>query len=73
VGHGHQAYVHKIVTGRQSGFQQLRRQEGSRVPEPGGERARPDREQPRVHQLSYAYGLAVARDAGRNDFEHIVR
>ena len=46
---GHQAYVHKILTGRQSQFSdaaQGRRPVG--LPVPGGVRARLDREQPRL-------------------------
>src|SRR6478752_7401033 len=70
---GHQAYVHKIVTGRQAGFAQLR--------QAGGLSGYPSREES-VHDfvenshastsLSYAYGLAVARDAGANDHRHVV-
>ena len=46
---GHQAYVHKLVTGRQDGFSRLR-QGGGHVglPVPGRVGARPGREQPRV-------------------------
>ena len=62
---GHQAYIHKIVTGRQAGFDQLR--------QAGGLSGYPSREESphdfveNSHAstiLSYAYGLAVARDAG---------
>ena len=70
---GHQAYVHKIVTGRQAGFHELR--------QAGGLSGYPSREES-AHDLvenshastslSYAYGLAVARDAGTNDLRHIV-
>ena len=71
---GHQAYVHKIVTGRQSGFARLRRADGLS--------GYPSREES-VHDvienshastvLSYAYGLAVARDAGVDrSHRHIV-
>ncbi len=70
---GHQAYVHKIVTGRQNGFEQLR--------QAGGLSGYPSREES-VHDLvenshastilSYAYGLAVARDAGTDPHRHIV-
>ncbi len=70
---GHQAYVHKIVTGRQSQFEQLRQQ--------GGLSGYPSREES-VHDhienshastvLSYAYGMAVARDAGTDPHRHIV-
>lgn len=70
---GHQAYVHKILTGRQSGFGKLRQH--------GGISGYPSREESRhdfienSHAstvLSYAHGLAVARDAGVNNFRHIV-
>lgn len=70
---GHQAYAHKIVTGRQAGFEQLRKA--------GGMSGYPSREES-PHDLvenshastilSYAYGLAVARDAGANQHRHIV-
>jgi len=70
---GHNAYVHKIVTGRQSGFAQLR--------QAGGLSGYPSREESRHDYvenshastiLSYAYGMAVARDAGVDDHRHIV-
>ena len=70
---GHQAYVHKIVTGRQSQFDQLR--------QAGGLSGYPSREESphdfveNSHAstiLSYAYGLAVARDAGTDRHRHIV-
>lgn len=70
---GHQAYVHKIVTGRQDRFDQLR--------QAGGLSGYPSREESKhdfvenSHAstiLSYAYGLAVARDAGTDDHRHIV-
>jgi len=70
---GHQAYVHKIVTGRQAGFEQLR--------QAGGMSGYPNREESphdyieNSHAstvLSYAYGLAVARDAGTDPHRHIV-
>ena len=70
---GHQAYVHKILTGRQAGFEKLRQS--------GGISGYPSREESRhdfienSHAstvLSYAHGLALARDAGRNDHRHIV-
>jgi 1-deoxy-D-xylulose-5-phosphate synthase len=70
---GHQAYVHKIVTGRQVEFEQLR--------QAGGLSGYPSREES-AHDfienshastvLSYAYGLAVGRDLGSNGFQHIV-
>jgi 1-deoxy-D-xylulose-5-phosphate synthase len=62
---GHQAYVHKIVTGRRQGFEHLR--------QAGGLSGYPSREESphdfveNSHAstiLSYAYGLAAARDAG---------
>jgi 1-deoxy-D-xylulose-5-phosphate synthase len=70
---GHQAYVHKILTGRQAGFEQLR--------QAGGMSGYPNREESghdfieNSHAstvLSYAYGLAVGRDLGTNGFRHIV-
>ncbi|MGA0878013.1 MAG: 1-deoxy-D-xylulose-5-phosphate synthase [Ilumatobacteraceae bacterium] len=70
---GHQAYVHKIVTGRATGFEHLR--------QAGGLSGYPSREESEhdfienSHAstvLSYAYGLAIARDQGRNDHRHIV-
>jgi 1-deoxy-D-xylulose-5-phosphate synthase len=70
---GHQAYVHKIVTGRQAGFADLR--------QAGGLSGYPSREESRHDYvenshastiLSYAYGLACARDAGFDDHRHVV-
>ena len=70
---GHQAYVHKIVTGRQAGFDSLRQANGLS--------GYPNREES-VHDvienshastvLSYAYGLAVARTLGTDSHRHIV-
>src|SRR5215213_6898172 len=69
---GHQAYVHKIVTGRQAGFEQLR--------QAGGLSGYPSREESRHDYvenshastvLSYAYGMAVARDSGVDARRHI--
>ena len=71
---GHQAYIHKIVTGRRAGFNKLRQADGIS--------GYPSREES-IHDfienshastvLSYAYGLAVARDAGQTpDRRHIV-
>jgi len=70
---GHQAYIHKIVTGRQPRFDQLR--------QAGGLSGYPCREES-AHDfvenshastiLSYAYGMAVARDAGTDPRRHIV-
>ena len=71
---GHQAYVHKIVTGRQHGFEQLRQPNGL-----SGYPSREESEHDFVENshastiLSYAYGLAVARDAGTDgDRRHVV-
>ena len=71
---GHQAYVHKIVTGRQSGFEQLRQSNGL-----SGYPSREESPHDFVENshastiLSYAYGLAIARDAGTDaDRRHIV-
>jgi 1-deoxy-D-xylulose-5-phosphate synthase len=70
---GHQAYVHKILTGRRKQFAQLR--------QAGGMSGYPSREESRhdfvenSHAstvLSYAYGMAVARDAGVDARRHIV-
>ena len=70
---GHQAYVHKIVTGRQSGFETLR--------QAGGLSGYPNREESQHDYienshastvLSYAYGMAVARELGVDHHRHIV-
>ncbi len=70
---GHQAYVHKIVTGRQDDFARLR--------QGGGLSGYPNRNESEhdwienSHAstvLSYAYGLAVARDTGHDPRRHIV-
>ena len=70
---GHQAYVHKILTGRRSGFARLRQQDGISG-YPNREESRHDfiENSHASTVLSYAHGLAVARDAGTNDFRHIV-
>ena len=71
---GHQAYIHKIVTGRRPGFNQLRQANGLS--------GYPSREES-IHDfvenshastsLSYAYGLAVARDSGlTTDRRHVI-
>ena len=59
---GHQAYVHKIVTGRQAGFERLRQAEGLSG-YPSREESRHDyiENSHASTVLSYAYGLAVAR------------
>ena len=70
---GHQAYIHKIITGRRSGFEQLR-QEGGLSGYPSREESRHDHIE-NSHAstvLSYAYGMAVARDSGFDDHRHIV-
>ena len=71
---GHQAYVHKIITGRRAGFDQLRQAGGL-----SGYPSRAESEHDFVENshastiLSYAYGLAVARDSGVDpDRRHIV-
>src|SRR4029079_14479591 len=70
---GHQAYVHKLVTGRRAGFADLR-QAGRLSGYPSREESRHDYVE-NSHAstiLSYAYGLAAARDAGRDPHRHIV-
>src|SRR5215207_5191730 len=71
---GHQAYVHKIVTGRRQQFEQLRQANGL-----SGYPSREESQHDFVENshastiLSYAYGLAVARDAGTDpERRHIV-
>ncbi len=70
---GHQAYIHKIVTGRQKQFEQLRQQGGL-----SGYPCREESEHDYVENshastiLSYAYGMAVARDLGADHHRHIV-
>jgi 1-deoxy-D-xylulose-5-phosphate synthase len=70
---GHQAYIHKIVTGRQSEFGQLRQADGL-----SGYPCRAESEHDFIENshastvLSYAYGMAVARDLGVDDHRHIV-
>ena len=60
---GHQAYVHKLVTGRREGFERLRQAGGL-----SGYPSRAESEHDVVENshastaLSYAHGLAVARD-----------
>ena len=61
---GHQAYVHKIVTGRRADFDTLRQRGGCPISQSRRERARLDRELPRQHgPLAYADGLAKAWEA----------
>jgi 1-deoxy-D-xylulose-5-phosphate synthase len=70
---GHQAYIHKIVTGRQQQFDQLRQQGGL-----SGYPSREESEHDYIENshastvLSYAYGMAVARDLGTDPHRHIV-
>ena len=71
---GHQAYIHKIVTGRRQGFEQLRQANGL-----SGYPSREESPHDFVENshastiLSYAYGLAAARDAGTDgNRRHIV-
>jgi 1-deoxy-D-xylulose-5-phosphate synthase len=70
---GHQAYVHKIVTGRQAQFEGLRQAGGL-----SGYPSREESEHDHVENshastsLSYAYGMAVARDLGVDPHRHIV-
>ena len=70
---GHQAYVHKILTGRASGFAKLRQKDGISG-YPSREESRHDfiENSHASTVLSYAHGLAVARDAKVNDHRHIV-
>lgn len=70
---GHQAYVHKIVTGRQSQFETLRQAGGM-----SGYPSREESEHDLIENshastvLSYADGLAAARDLGTSDRRHVV-
>ncbi|MSZ61173.1 MAG: 1-deoxy-D-xylulose-5-phosphate synthase, partial [Actinobacteria bacterium] len=70
---GHQAYVHKILTGRKAGFASLRQQDGISG-YPNREESRHDfiENSHASTVLSYAHGLAVARDAGVAPHRHIV-
>ncbi|MEN9506057.1 MAG: 1-deoxy-D-xylulose-5-phosphate synthase [Actinomycetota bacterium] len=70
---GHQAYVHKIVTGRQAGFESLRQANGLSG-YPSREESRHDliENSHASTVLSYAYGMAIARDAGVDPHRHIV-
>jgi len=71
---GHQAYVHKLVTGRREGFARLRQAGGL-----SGYPSRAESEHDLVENshastaLSYAYGVAVARDASASERDaHVV-
>lgn len=70
---GHQAYVHKIVTGRRARFEQLRQEDGLSG-YPSREESRHDyiENSHASTVLSYAYGMAIARDRGVDDHRHIV-
>jgi len=70
---GHQAYVHKILTGRRAGFMRLRQRDGLSG-YPSREESRHDfiENSHASTVLSYAHGLAVARDAGAAKHRHIV-
>ena len=72
---GHQAYVHKIVTGRRDGFAHLR-QEGGLSGYPSSAESEHDiiENSHASTVLSYAYGLATARelDATKDDLGRIV-
>jgi 1-deoxy-D-xylulose-5-phosphate synthase len=70
---GHQAYIHKIVTGRQQQFEQ-RRQQGGLSGYPSREESEHDyiENSHASTVLSYAYGMAVARDLGTDPHRHIV-
>jgi 1-deoxy-D-xylulose-5-phosphate synthase len=69
---GHQAYVHKLLTGRQAGFAGLRQRGGL-----SGYPSRSESSHDLVENshastgLSYAYGLAAARHRARNP-HHVV-
>jgi 1-deoxy-D-xylulose-5-phosphate synthase len=70
---GHQAYVHKIVTGRSAGFSQLRQADGL-----SGYPSREESKHDYIENshastvLSYAYGMSVAREIGVDKHRHIV-
>ena len=70
---GHQAYVHKIVTGRREGFDQLRQAGGM-----SGYPSRDESEHDWIENshastiLSYAHGLAVAEASEQGDGRRIV-
>ena len=70
---GHQAYVHKIVTGRAAGFAQLRQADGL-----SGYPSREESKHDYIENshastvLSYAYGMSVARQAGVDKHRHII-
>ncbi|PIE34494.1 MAG: 1-deoxy-D-xylulose-5-phosphate synthase [Ilumatobacter coccineus] len=71
---GHQAYVHKIVTGRRREFAELLRQSGGLSGYPSREESPHDlvENSHASTALSYAYGLAAGREAGTSNHRHIV-
>src|SRR6476469_2994955 len=70
---GHQAYVHKIVTGRSADFGKLRQEDGLSGYPSRSESVHDFIENSHASTvLSYAHGLAVARDAGADIRRHIV-
>jgi 1-deoxy-D-xylulose-5-phosphate synthase len=70
---GHQAYVHKIVTGRRAGFEQLRKADGM-----SGYPSRAESEHDWIENshastvLSYAYGLATAEQSALGHRRRVV-
>ncbi len=70
---GHQAYVHKIVTGRRAGFEQLRKADGM-----SGYPSRDESEHDWIENshastvLSYAYGLATAEQSAGGHGRRVV-
>ena len=69
---GHQAYAHKLVTGRREGFARLRHAGGvSGYPSRGESEHDVIENSHASTSLSYAYGLAVGRDADGSD-RHVV-
>ena len=70
---GHQAYVHKILTGRRDGFAQLRKEGGI-----SGYPNRAESEHDVIENshastvLSYAHGIATARDMRDEETGHVV-
>ena len=70
---GHQAYVHKILTGRLKDFDRLR-QEGGLSGYPSRAESPHDwfENSHASTVLGYAHGLAVARAAGRGNYRRIV-
>jgi 1-deoxy-D-xylulose-5-phosphate synthase len=67
---GHQAYPHKILTGRNDAFPTIGRKGGlSGVPAPGGVGVRHLRRGHGATSISAACGMAAARDLHGDDFE----